>query len=1524
MSQSVIETWTTEEVHQWLMTQVRVHPDSADRFTEEEVSGESLVSFEKTDVLDLGIKHGPAVKIMCYLKTMKEGSKHQSEFPAYVETWTKEQVGLWLQQHAKVYSKYAERFLEENVSGDCLVCFKKQDLLDLGVKSGPAVKILAQLRQMNTKPEPLLELDAQTSADQRDDPEPAQPEQSVAQTSLMKQQAEPKRDETTRSRDKRDQLPFCPSEEEDRKPSAQHNIKKKETVVTTTAPETSDITVKIEETLGQLLKEDLKRFKFFLRNYEKSKIKPFNRSELEEKDIMETATLLTDRYGKEALQVTIETLKSSHFQDLACQLEKYSHQRDQLCHSREVTKKEANQGHKLKNLLTCGGNSLDNYDRFVVVVNKSSSEQVQYLQFLSKLELFCVLDFDPDSAGSGGLCHSYRELRIANLHTPTQFQGQTEAVIKSLNLYKQTSWVFCNGRHDIDSTNKELDYRDWLRKTCRDVEQLVSFICNPDVFSNGRCLIIFLLLSPVDSEKDPVFDTYTSFIKHTEETNIISVCESKSTYLKWKQLIQEKCDFDIDHLSISELSLSEINGTIMGLGPQNQSAGRLLPSSGSSTVVMKQKEEDLLTALDILCLNECENIYDENSSEFEKFRVEVEEEFYRGGKVRWWNFYFCGKDKEKPFIKRDKYENVKTMIRSQRESNETCVLLNLFHAPGCGGTTLAMNVMWDLRHEFRCAVLKDKTLPKTEIANQVRHLMELESEKLSPVLLFVDDSKETENLNDLVTGIRRTIEDFSNVNADAQNCKVIILNCVRSQSPQDLYKRHSQTQNQYLTANLTPQEQMDFKKKLKDLKETHEKPENFYSFMVMKSNFDKKYTEDLARETLENFDFSSKEGRLFAFLALLNTYVAKSEISLSLCEDFFQMKMIHWSDNSVLDKMKPLSNLLIVDRVEEWGGYKGIRILHHEIASACLDELERSYSLKVSDIVMEMLHYDLFFSAGVVKCRLMLSIHRMLIERQRKKDERELFSPLIDKVHNQEGRQTVQKIFVKASSRYETSASIPQALARYLYINVRDFPEALKWAEKAKNVKENVYTFDTIGQVHKSNLRSNIEREKQETSHNPEHLNKNIEIAKNGMKAFQRAQDLADPVDEPQEETPDEDSEDYPRRSYNFYGLVSMLEIAFLVFEILGRLPFFEKDNPMKKRNLQSFLGGTIPITSVYREDGVINNRYFEIIKEHEQFLVKLKSDVKQLFDFLDCYFAYIKGNSEFDMMNHRTVSENFKKYVELFCTPEEKRKEQRNKSTLNLKIDIEERKLFLERNQADTFSGILQHLDKPAKEMEHIAECYAFLQKNTVNQKQRTQINYILSNIVLHHLNPKSKHVKKYKDLCALLKEILQDLGLQHPFPDPYYLALLLFWPSPTEESTDFSKYVTAIRNSSRKNLSKLFQKRSTVAFFYLGKETELKRLVSKPSLDKSFLPKMSRDTIAQLWRTGDIFKEEAIFRRLHRVSGTIEQGEVYANYGTQKILVRPARIAGIRSGFSNEKVSFYIGFAINGPLAYDITYEN
>lgn len=163
------------------MTEVKVNKTCADIFCEEEVSGDILVDFEKKDILDLRLKHGPAVKITSYLKGLKEGSRHESQFPEYVENWSKEQVSQWLLQHVNIYSKYAERLLEEDVSGDCLVCFKEQDLLDLEVKKGPAKKILIELGRLNEKPEPTLQPIPLTSTDVEEAPKRLPPEQCLAQ-----------------------------------------------------------------------------------------------------------------------------------------------------------------------------------------------------------------------------------------------------------------------------------------------------------------------------------------------------------------------------------------------------------------------------------------------------------------------------------------------------------------------------------------------------------------------------------------------------------------------------------------------------------------------------------------------------------------------------------------------------------------------------------------------------------------------------------------------------------------------------------------------------------------------------------------------------------------------------------------------------------------------------------------------------------------------------------------------------------------------------------------------------------------------------------------------------------------------------------------------------------------------------------------------------------------------------------------------------------------------------------------------
>ncbi|XP_073705324.1 sterile alpha motif domain-containing protein 9 [Garra rufa] len=1219
--------------------------------------------------------------------------------------------------------------------------------------------------------------------------------------------------------------------------------------------------------------------------------------------------------------------------------------------NRPESKRTSNQGGKLKNLLTCGGSRLDYYDYYIIVTNKSHPEQLQHLQFMTTLRLFSVLDYDSNSAVSGS-CHNYRKIRFANLHMPNQFHGDPGIVVKNLNLYKQTSWVFCNGREDLKSeSERPLRPSEWLLHKAGEVQNMISFICNPETLQRGRILVIFLLLSTVEAMNDPIFDTFMSFYKNLGgPENIVSICTSDASFKKWKDFIQARCEHDISHRSIYDLELSEINGTILKLAQNKPHAERLLPSAEGSSVVLQQKDEDLMPSLEVLCENECENVFDEESQEFQEFQIKTEAEFYRGDKVKWWNFYFSEKDSAKRFIKRDKYDQLKRIIESKTKNpTSTCVMVNLFHHPGCGGTTLAMHVMWSLRKDFRCAILTDNAVSKLDVAQQVAYLVRCgknETSRTTPVLLLVDDSEETENTEELQHCTRKTLEEIS------PNALVVVLNCLRSKTPK-LRFRNSVIESQYITTILSKDEMDAFEMKLKELQETHAKPENFYSFMIMKLNFSPEYVKNVARNNLKDLDIERKQAQLLSILALLNSYVAESAISVSLCEDFLGIKRNLWGKQTVLDEMEPQSCLLIEFETEEGGVYKAIRFVHQHIATECVKELEDTHKIPRSDIVRNLLHCDLFFKSGIGKDNLLQSVKRMLITRQRKTegdvkdalfspstedinaqndgqkktrgDEKDtLFSPLIEDINTQnDGLKKVQDIFTEASRRFDKDFVIPQALARHFYLNEKNFAQAKDWANTATSIKENSYTLDTVGQVSRSELKHKIDCNKQENrQHTPDDLKEYLDLSKAAIKAFQRAQNLAkiDDIHDLEETL-------YRKpNTYNISGYMSEIDIAMTVFDIVKGLPLFEEGDSMKDYYIQQLFKDKISVTNIRILQNDANKKLVDILKEYEPFLTSLKPQVDKAFDFLEDFFTYTreKGivDKEKQFKNRQKLSDHFRKYIEMFCSSSNDRlNETKRKPKLSMNMEIEECRMFLEQNRANNFPRILQFLEFRKNMIEEIVEKHSFIYKNCSTKSVKDKTNHLLAHIILKLNKSTSPLAKTQRELTDLLKELLQEAGTQHPHPEPYYLAVLMLWPEKHHTDSRITTYVETLKKTSRKQFSHIFRVRNPIAYFYLGKSDGLERLVSKANLDSDFSSVRDRNV---LWQNADIFKEQAIKDKLLRVNGMMEYGELYAEYGKLRIPVRRTYLGGLRSGHSTERVTFYIGFAIDGPLAYDIQYTD
>ncbi|KAK2839427.1 hypothetical protein Q5P01_013167 [Channa striata] len=432
--------------------------------------------------------------------------------------------------------------------------------------------------------------------------------------------------------------------------------------------------------------------------------------------------------SRDLIKITTSAKPEEEYKKFVASVAERSQLRKQAEEKHLAVIKSSTQGSRLSRMITGGSHSLDksHFEQYVIVTNKSHPSQFESLRFLSELNPIAVLDFDPESAKLGLQCH-FRLQSTAHLPTQYKITDGVEDIANKLKLTRITSWVFCNGGIE-DEVPSDIDQ--WLMDKGASVQDVISFLCRKDVLPNKRFLVVFLLLSTVSEMMDPLVETFSTFCQELRGTEqILCICDNENAFTSWTNLIEARCGIKISGRCIYELSLAEVNGTILSLLSKNRRASRFLPCGGGSKVILEKKVERSLDTLDVLCVNQCEG------GNEDKFAIE--ENFYRGGKVSWWNFYFS-----EQLIKRNHTDSISNNIQDMCSCSEICILYNLIHAPGCGGTTLAMCTLWSLRHRFRCAVLKDNNADFAEVADQVVKLLMFDhEEKLPqvPVLLMIDD-----------------------------------------------------------------------------------------------------------------------------------------------------------------------------------------------------------------------------------------------------------------------------------------------------------------------------------------------------------------------------------------------------------------------------------------------------------------------------------------------------------------------------------------------------------------------------------------------------------------------------------------------------------------------------------------------------------------------------------------------------------------------------------------------------------------
>ncbi|ROL45230.1 Sterile alpha motif domain-containing protein 9-like [Anabarilius grahami] len=790
-------------------------------------------------------------------------------------------------------------------------------------------------------------------------------------------------------------------------------------------------------------------------------------------------------------------------------------------------------------------------------------------------------------------------------------------------------------------------------------------------------------------------------------------------------------------------------------------------------------------------------------------------DFLKGAPAQWLHF---NTSEISPFVERDGFEKLVRLIERKRGKSRLITEVSLQYEPGSGGSTLAMQVLWHFREDLRCARVIDSDLDAKKLPKQVVDLFLLSKEQHAKhdqktVLLLLDTKENTNNDQPIKNTLwKNLIDEIQTRDIKTDTPAVIILNCRTANFPAK--------NNVEITMMLSPTEKTRFDQKRQELEEKYkEKSQNFHAFNIMQGGFKKEDAEKvITAEMVEHVKNNpkSKSTRLLSFLALINSYVPGLHLPKLSCEEFIA-KTGRSSDeeNAPLQTtMKPFMDLIVVFSE---GKTDYIRMAHPMIADACVNMLTE-HNLTRSNIASDFLKSMVKGKEGNYKqiCKRMLT-DRLDTEKYR-------FSKLILELLKDGTKKQCIDLLKQASDLFNEDPFYPQALARLYYIEVKEpdkFVNAECWADIAikRDKKKNSYIRDTLGQVHKSHLRTKKPWTDTETV---------LNIAKSAIKAFQEEAEAAE-----------DESED--NNSFNSRGYFGFLQVCKRVYDLAK--------NPLEQK-ISKFISG-------------------------------LKGDVEDRYDFFEWYLAFSrpKVNKKDPYLLHNDTEECFKRYF--------KKEKQTDEATLNEK-------------KMKSFGGLLHFLKSDVSVLKQTF-------KNPQSDDETQNILYVLANIILRLCDEPSERAEE-------LQDSLQKLWVskkQGRSPEFYLLILLLFWfdkaqpriPNPP----DLEDCVKYMAESYEKKYQKYLRGRYLVPLLFLRKESGL-------------------DHISKIHQNVDVGALELLLEGdevscLQRISGEVKKDRtVFAIRDGKQIQVTPHKPASV---YKQGKVSFYLGFNIKGPVAFNIRYS-
>uniref|UniRef100_A0A8C3QYX3 SAM domain-containing protein n=1 Tax=Cyanoderma ruficeps TaxID=181631 RepID=A0A8C3QYX3_9PASS len=1163
-------------------------------------------------------------------------------------------------------------------------------------------------------------------------------------------------------------------------------------------------------------------------------------------------------------------------------------------------------GRKLSVRLNNGKSYMDDSLWYILVTNRCEQDDLNYINFLMHLNIFCVFDFDEDSNVSG-LYSKYKEHHETSSYFLQDFFEEIKTDSSpSQKLFDQTSWIFCNGRSDFLGDEKSCDENTWIRTKKKYLKKVITCICE-EILPEGSFIVLFLLLSPVQK---PLVETFQEF--YTEMNGmayITCIAESRENYSKWANLAQASCSIEtLKQCSIVGMKLSHVDATIQKMLPSTAQP-RHLPTSTGGVCTLPTREEEKLYSLEILCADQCDEIKSNPLSD-EQTR-EIEQNFYRGKKIMWENLWLADEKLCGDIIEREAcMEASKLLDGILRGSgqNYSVAKLKIFHHPGSGGSTIARQVLWKSRKHFRCAVIKTLYPPST-VCNHVLALRDYEEKEIThcfPVLLLIEDYDD-EYFDELQIEL---MEAVATRKINTSRPYFILICCRRCNNPERLCKA-SPLDTVAVTHKLTQSEKNLFNTKLKNLQEKYTEAEFILTFVLMCKEFNKAYVSHTVKNILRGINPSSRDTCLMRYVALLNCYVPNSYISLSHCEAFLGLGAYIESKARAHDFKQHLSEqvrMIFIELRESTSYISSVRIIHCLVAKEILHQLSGNQPL--SQLAAALLQEKALFENRFGREEFIKFIRHLFIRRDKRSrgdNTDTLFSPFIEHVCETED---CEKAIAVLKAAYELLGKDPffaQQLARLNYSNEK-FEDAKYWAEVAKShLPNDSFILDTEGQVYRRWFSFTVDKSAEEAT--PERITEKIMIALKAMKCFRDAQQAA------KEE----------RESMNNAGYFGEVEVGCRLLRFLSTLPVFHRSPEGEHTELVKYLTTDYIPEDIKRPWGTLHSR-----------LKGLRQNLYNALEWISEELSYFQTDK-----NQEKDDENDEKEEQIYNP----RKWLRHQSAVYAKFFVSAsliddsnngpdtqfmRRMNIYRSGGGNVTNILSFLTdkKENRSAEKLERILSFYPENPQRNKldDNDLIHFILCHITLACLAPGSA---KLLPLSTLRELSLRFFKGKRAFPaSAFFLLTLLYWPDDAldkEPNPDKDEILT----SALQTLKRLYdikmkdvpsRKKRIYTHFFLGKGYGLSKIVHKTKIDKLMVG--SLDERRMKWLHGTVWNIPIIRDNLKRVSGWTKDRTLFIRGHVKELRILPLHQDSVPAG--NENVTFYLGFSFNGLVAFNIEVEN